>query len=257
MALLDGKRLLITGVLNDDSLAFHVAKLAIDEGAEIVLSGAGRALSLTRRTAKRLDPEPETIEIDVTNNDHLVAAQEHLAKKWGALDGILHAIAFAPQSCLGGRFLESPWEDVSQALEISAFSLKSLTMAMHPLFKAAGGGSVIGLNFDAAQAWPIYDWMGVSKAALESTSRYLAKYLGPDLIRVNLIAAGPYRTIAAKSIPGFEKIDEAYQARSPLGWNVDDPEPVGKAAVALFSDLFPVTSGEIIHVDGGFHACGA
>lgn len=257
MGLLEGKRFLITGVLTDDSLAYFAAKHAQNHGAEIVLSGAGRALSLTQRTAKRLDRPADVIELDVTEDQHLQAAHDFLADKWGALDGVLHAIAFAPQSCLGGGFLTAPWEDVGKALHISAFSLKSLTVALAPLMRKAGGGSVIGLDFDASVAWPVYDWMGVAKSALESTTRYLARELGPDKIRVNLIAAGPYRTVAAKSIPGFELFEEAFCARAPLGWRVDDPDAVGRACVALFSDLLPMTSGEILHVDGGFHAVGA
>ncbi len=257
MGILDGKRLLITGVLTDDSLAYSAAFHAQQEGAEVVLSGAGRALSLTKRTAKRLPTPADVIELDVTVDDHLSGAHDYLAEKWGALDGVLHAIAYAPQSCLGGGFLTAPWEDVSTALQISTYSLKSLTVALAPLMRAGGGGSVLGLDFDASVAWPVYDWMGVAKAALESTTRYLARELGPDRIRVNLVAAGPYRTVAAKSIPGFELFEEAFCARAPLGWDVGDPDAVGKACVALFSDLFPMTSGEILHVDGGFHAVGA
>lgn len=257
MGLLDGKRYLITGVLTDDSLAFYAARHAQEQGAEIVLSGAGRALSLTQRTAKRLPQTPDVLELDVTLDDHLQAAHDALHAKWGALDGVLHAIAFAPQSCLGGGFLTAPWDDVAKALHISAYSLKSLTVALAPLMRNAGSGSVIGLDFDASVAWPVYDWMGVAKAALESTTRYLARELGKDKIRVNLIAAGPYRTVAAKSIPGFQAVPDAYQARAPLGWDVDDPDAVGRACVALFSDLLPMTTGEILHVDGGFHAVGA
>jgi enoyl-[acyl-carrier protein] reductase I len=242
MGLLDGKRLLITGVLTDASLAFAVAKLAQEEGAEIILSGAGRALSLTRRTARKLPTEPDVLEIDVTSPEQLAAAGADLAQRWDRLDGLLHAIGFAPQNCLGN---------------VSAYSLKALVEAFKPLLTEAGqngGASVVGLDFDATVAWPIYDWMGVAKAALESLTRYLAKELGPDGIRVNLVAAGPIRTMAAKSIPGFSAFEDTWAERAPLGWDVHDANVVARACIALFSDLLPMTTGELLHVDGGVHA---
>jgi len=254
--LLAGKRLLITGVLTDDSLAFGVAELAQREGARIVLTGAGRGLSLTRRVARKLPDPPDVLELDVTVADHLDAVADDLERRWGGLDGVLHAIGFAPASCLGGGFLDAPWEDVSVALHISTFSLKALTAAMLPLLRAAGGGSVVGLDFDATRAWPSYDWMGVAKAGLESTARYLAKEVGPDKVRVNLVAAGPMRTVAAKSIKGFGAFEEAWQARAPLGWDIGDSSSVAKACAVLLSDWLPMTTGEIIHVDGGYHAMG-
>jgi meromycolic acid enoyl-[acyl-carrier-protein] reductase len=257
MGILDGKRLLITGVLTDASLAYGVARLAQEEGAEIILSGAGRGLGLTQRTARKLKDEPEVLELDVTVNEHLEAAAAAIEQKWGALDGVLHGIAFAPADALGGDFLATPWESVSTAVQVSAYSLKSLTTALLPLMKAAGGGSVVGLDFDATVAWPAYDWMGVAKAALESTTRYLARDLGPDNVRVNLVAAGPVRTMAAKSIPGFSKFEDAWDGRAPLGWDINDSTAVAKACVALMSDWFPATTGEMLHVDGGYHAIGA
>lgn len=255
-ALLAGKRLLITGVLTDDSLAFGVAKLAQEEGAQIVLTGAGRGLRLTRRVARKLSDPPDVLELDVTAPDHLAAVAADLGQRWGALDGVLHSIGFAPASCLGGGFLDAPWEDVSIALHISTYSLKALTAAMLPLLRAAGGGSVVGLDFDATRAWPAYDWMGVAKAGLESTARYLAKEVGSDRVRVNLIAAGPMRTVAAKSIAGFAAFEAAWIERAPLGWDITDSSSVAKACVVLLSDWFPMTTGEIIHVDGGYHAMG-
>ena len=260
MGLLDGKRLLITGVLTDASLAFAVAKLAQEEGAEVVLSGAGRALSLTQRTARKLPDPPEVLEIDVTVPEQLRAAGEALAARWDRLDGLLHAIGFAPADCLGNGMFAAGWDDVSVAFNISTYSLKALVDACMPLLEVAGkdgGASVVGLDFDATVAWPVYDWMGVAKAAFESTARYLARDLGPDGIRVNLVAAGPLRTIAARSIPGFEHFEEVWAARAPLGWNVKDAEPVAGACVALLSDLFPATTGEVVHVDGGYHVVGA
>jgi len=257
MGLLDGKRLLITGVLTDASLAFAVAKLAQEEGAEIVLSGAGRALSLTKRTARKLPVATDVLEIDVTSPEQLAAAGTALAERWDRLDGILHAIGFAPSNCLGGGMFAAEWEDVSVALNISAYSLKALVAACKPLLVEAGrngGASVVGLDFDATVAWPIYDWMGVAKAALESLTRYLARDLGPDGIRVNLVAAGPIRTMAAKSIPGFSALEDSWGERAPLGWDVTDATAVARACLALFSDLLPMTTGEILHVDGGAHA---
>lgn len=255
--LLAEKRILVTGVLTDDSLAFAVARLAQEQGAQVVLTGAGRGLSLTRRVARKLPEPPEVLELDVTAPAHVEAVGEYLRDRWGKLDGLLHSIGFAPESCLGGRFLEAPWEDVRVALEVSAYSLKMLAAGFRDLMRDAGGGSVVGLDFDASVAWPGYDWMGVAKAALESTARYLARDLGPDRIRVNLVAAGPVRTMAAKSIPGFSRFEDAWDRRAPLGWSVTDPNPVARACVALLSDWFPATTGEILHVDGGYHAMGA
>ena len=251
--LLADKRILVTGVLNDASMAFHVARRAQDEGAEVVLTSFGRAMSLTQRAARRLATEPVIVELDVTDPEHLDALADRVG---GHLDGVLHAIGFAPESCLGGGFLTAPWEDVAIALQVSAYSLKALAVACRPMMTS--GGSIVGLDFDNSRvAWPVYDWMGVAKAAFESTARYLARDLGPAGIRVNLVAAGPIRTIAARSIPGFELFEEKWDDRAPLGWNVKDPSPVAAACVALFSDLFPATTAEVIHVDGGYHAIGA
>ena len=254
--LLEGKRILVTGVLTDDSLAYAVAELAQQEGAEIVLTGAGRGMSLTRRVARHLPSPPDVLELDVTVPDQVDAVADDLKSRWGALDGVLHSIGFAPASCLGGGFLEAGWDDVKVALEISAYSLKLLATTFRDLMRAAGGGSIVGLDFDATVAWPGYDWMGVAKAALESTSRYLARDLGPDRIRVNLVAAGPVKTMAAKSIPGFSLFEEAWNGRAPLGWNARNPRPVAQACVVLLSDWLPATTGEMLHVDGGFHAMG-
>ncbi len=255
--LLEGKRILVTGVLTDASLAFGVARMAQRQGAEVVLSGAGRGLSLTTRTARKLDTPVDVIEIDVTDPGHLAAAAEDLGARWGALDGVLHAIGFAPQDCLGGDIMRAGWEDVSVALEISAYSLKALVGALRPLLSAAGHSSVVALDFDARVAWPAYDWMGVAKAALESLARYLARDLGPEGVRVNLVAAGPVRTMAAKSIPSFKAFEDTWGARAPLGWDVNDSDAVARACVALLSDWFPMTTGEMVHVDGGVHAMGA
>jgi len=254
MALLDGKRILVTGVLTDASLAFGVARLAQEQGAEVILTGAGRGLSLTTRTARKLPEPAEVLELDVTDPDHVTAVRDALGERWGRVDGALHAIGFAPPSCLGGGFTDAPWEDVSVALQISAYSLKTLADVVVPLMPE--GGSIVGLDFDnSTQAWPAYDWMGVAKAALQSTARYLARDLGPRNVRVNLVAAGPIKTMAAKSIPGFAAFEDAWDGRAPLGWDVKaDAESVARSTVALLSDWFPKTTGEVVHVDGGFHA---
>jgi enoyl ACP reductase len=255
MGLLDGKRLLITGVLTDASIAFSVARLAQEQGATVVLTGYGR-LSLVNRVAQRLPTPPPVIELDVTNTDHLAALPDLVREHVDGIDGVLHAIAFAPTAALGGNFLHTAWADVATAVHVSAFSLKSLTTAVLPL-AGDGGLSVVGLDFDASVAWPTYDWMGVAKAALESTARYLARDLGSQGVRINLVAAGPLKTMAAKSIPGFDAFEEVWVTRAPLGWDLADPEPAAKACVALLSDWFPRTTGEIVHVDGGVHAMGA
>ena len=254
MSLLNGKKLLITGVLSDQSIAFHVAKLAQEQGADVLLTSFGRAMSLTERASKRLPRPTEVIELDVTDDDHLAQLGSEIRKHFDRLDGVLHSIGFAPQSALGGNFLNTQWADVATALQISAYSLKSLTMAVRDLMHP--GASVVGLDFDASRAWPVYDWMGVAKAALESTNRYLAKFLGPENIRFNLVAAGPISTIAAKSIPEFQQFEHLWDQRAPLRWDVTDPVPAAKGAIALLSDWLPATSGEILHVDGGFHAMG-
>ena len=250
--LLHGKKLLITGVLMDSSIAFHVAKLAQEQGAEVVLTSFGRALKITQAVARRLPSTPPVIELDVTNPDHIATLADRLSEHVDHLDGVLHSIGFAPQGAF--NFLEASWEDVGTALHASAYSLKALAVGALPLMSP--GGSIVGLTFDAKYAWPVYDWMGVAKAAFESTSRYCARDLGPKGVRVNLVAAGPIKTTAAKSVPGFKAFEHSWSSRSPLGWDVNDAVPAAKACVALFSDWFPATTGEIIHVDGGFHAMG-
>jgi enoyl-[acyl-carrier protein] reductase I len=255
MGLLDGKNIVITGVLTDASLAYGTAVMAQQEGADIVLTGAGRALSLTERTARKLPSPVDVYELDVTQPDHLTKVREALEHKWGRIDGVLHSIGFAPEVCLGDDFMAATWDDVAVAMHISAYSLKALADAFVPLMSA--GGSIVGLDFDNTVAWPAYNWMGVAKSALESVNRYLAKELGPRHIRCNLVAAGPVKTMAAKSIPGFKKFEDVWDERAPLGWDVTDSSAVSKAVVALLSDWFPATTGEMIHVDGGYHAVGA
>ena len=253
MGLLDGKRIVVTGVLNDASIAFATARLAQEQGAEIVLTGAGRALSLTQRTARKLPTTPQVLELDVTVQEHLDGLAPALRELgWDRVDGAVHSIGFAPEACLGQGMMVAGWDDVATAMHISAYSLKALAEAVLPLMTE--GGSIVGYTFDATVAWPAYDWMGVVKAALESASRYLARDLGPKGIRVNQVAAGPIRSIAAKSIPGFKSFEDVWDGRAPLGWDVNDAEPVGRTTVALLSDWFPATTGEIVHVDGGFHA---
>ena len=253
MGILDGKRILVTGVLTDASIAFHVARIAQQEGATVVLTGFGR-LSLVERIARRLPDPPPVLELDVTDTGQLDSLAERLSEHVDRLDGVVHSIGNAPQSALGGNFLQTPWEDVAAALHVSTYSFKALAMAALPLM--GGGGAIVGMDFDASRAWPAYDWMGVAKAGLESCARYLARDLGPRGIRVNLMAAGPLRTMAAKSIPGFGSFEAMWAERAPLGWDLADPEPAARGCVALLSDWFPATTGEIVHVDGGAHAIG-
>jgi meromycolic acid enoyl-[acyl-carrier-protein] reductase len=254
VGILDGKQLLVTGVITDASIAFHIARIAQQEGARVVLTGYGR-LSLVERIAKRLPSESPVVELDVTDPSQLDSLAERLSPHVDRLDGVVHSIGFAPETALGGNFLQTSWPDVSTALQVSAYSLKALAAACTPLMKS--GGSIVAMDFDASVAWPTYDWMGVAKAALESCARYLARDLGPSGIRVNLVAAGPLRTMAAKSIPGFDQFEDVWSSRAPIGWDLADPEPAARAAVALLSDWFPRTTGEIVHVDGGVHAMGA
>jgi enoyl ACP reductase len=253
--ILAGKRLLITGVITKDSIAFHAAEQAQREGAEVLLTSFGRVRRMTERAAQRL-PEPvEVLELDVNSTDDLETLSASLGERWGRVDGALHAIAFAPEDALGGRFMTAPADSAMQAFQTSAFSLKALAAALAPLMPS--GSSIVGLDFDASVAWPIYDWMGVAKAALESVSRYLARDLGPEGIRVNLVSAGPLGTVAARGIPGFEQLAELWRAQAPLGWDIEDPVPVARAICWLLSDYAQAISGEIVHVDGGFHAVGA
>jgi enoyl-[acyl-carrier protein] reductase I len=254
MGILDGKKILIAGVLTEASIAFSAARIAQEQGATVVLSNFGRALSLCQRIAKRLPREAPVVELDVTNTEHLSTLADRLREHVDGLDGVVHSIGFAPQEAMGDDFTEVPWEFAATAFQVSSWSLASLTHACRPLFGEKA--SVVGLTFDATVAWPVYGWMGAAKAALESTSRYLARELGPDGIRVNLVAAGPLRTMAMKSIPGSKQFEDAWESRAPLGWSVTDTEPSGKAVCALLSEWFPATTGEIVHVDGGFHAVG-
>jgi len=254
--LVDGKRLLITGVLTPGSIAYAVAREALDNGAEVVLTGFGRTRSLTERTARRLPREVDVLELDANKPDDVAAVADDLAKRWGAADGVLHAIGFAPADALGGNFLNTPFESAATAFQVSAFSLKTLTVGLLPVLEGHHA-SVVTLDFDARVAWPVYDWMGVCKAALESVTRYLARDLGTRQIRVNAISAGPIRTMAAKGIPGFNLFADVWSKRAPLGWDVTDPTNVARATLWLLSDWSRGVSGELIHVDGGFHAMGA
>jgi enoyl-[acyl-carrier protein] reductase I len=253
--ILEGKRIVITGVITKDSIAFHVARQAQEEGATVLLTSFGRVRRMTERAAQRL-PEPvDVLELDVNRSEDLEALTASLRERWGRVDGVLHAIAFAPQDALGGAFMTAPAESANAAFQTSAFSLKALAAALEPLMPIGSG--IVGLDFDASVAWPIYDWMGVAKAALESVCRYLARDLGPRGIRVNLVAAGPLGTVAAQGIPGFDQLAELWRRQAPLGWNTADPGPVARAVCWLLSEYAQGISGEIVHVDGGFHAVGA
>jgi enoyl ACP reductase len=255
--LLENKRLLVTGVLTDDSIAWHTARIAQEEGAEIVVTGFGRGLRLTERSVQRLPETCDVLELDINNPEHVESLTRDLGERWGTVDGALHAIAFAPEDALGGNFLETPAESAQTAFTTSAFSYKTLAVALLPLMKEAGGGALVAMDFDNSQAWPAYDWMGVAKSALQSVTRYLARDLGRHNVRVNAVSAGPLVTVAAKSIPGFERFDEVWSKRSPLVWDTSNPDPVARMVCVLLSDWSPMTTGEIVHVDGGFHAVAA
>ena len=255
MGILADKRLLITGVVTKDSIAFHVAEQAQREGATVLLTSFGRVRRMTERAAQRLPEPADVLDLDVNDEDDLRALPDSVQSRWDGVDGVLHAIAFAPEDAIGGRFMTAPAASAGQAFQTSAFSLKALAAALAPLISP--GGSIVGLDFDASVAWPIYDWMGVAKAALESVARYLARDLGPAGIRVNLVSAGPLGTVAARGIPGFERLAELWPAQAPLGWDIADPSPVASAICFLLSDYSRAITGEIIHVDGGFHALGA
>jgi enoyl-[acyl-carrier protein] reductase I len=254
--LLEGKRLVITGVLTPQSIAFTVARVAQEQGARIVLTSFGKAMGLTEKSARRLPHPPQILEMDANDTDHIERVAKEVQAMWGGLDGFLHAIAFAPDDALGGAFLQTPWESAAVAFRTSAYSLKAIAVGMLPLMQEEGG-SIVSLDFDASVAWPIYDWMGVSKAALEAITRYLARYLGRHGIRVNCVSAGPLSTMAAKSIPGFDILASSWGSRAPLGWDVHDPEPVARTVAFLLSDWSKGITAEIIHVDGGYHAVGA
>jgi enoyl-[acyl-carrier protein] reductase I len=254
--LLEDKRLLITGILTDDSIAWHVARIAQEEGAEIVATGFGRGLRITERSVQRLPNPCPVLELDINDPAQVASLVDALTKRWGRVDGALHAIAFAPDDALGGNFLTTPPESAQTAFMTSAFSYKTLAVSLLPLMEA-GGGALVTLDFDNTQAWPAYDWMGVAKAALVAVTRYLARDLGQHGIRVNAVSAGPLGTVAAKSIPGFAKFQEVWAERAPLTWDVGDPEPVARMIGVLLSDWAPMTTGEVVHVDGGFHAIAA
>jgi enoyl-[acyl-carrier protein] reductase I len=255
--LLEGKKLVITGVVTHSSIAWHVARIAQEQGAEVVLTSFGRGMRLTERASKRLPVPTDVLELDINDQEHMDAVVADLESRWGVVHGALHAIAYAPQDALGGNFLNTPVESAVIAFQTSAFSYKTLAVGLAPLMRAAGGGALVTLDFDNSQAWPIYDWMGVAKSALQSVTRYLARDLGADKIRVNAVSAGPLSTVAAKSIPGFRSLEKAWLERSPIEWDSTDPAPVAQMVALLLSDWTPMTTGEVVHVDGGFHSLAA
>jgi enoyl-[acyl-carrier protein] reductase I len=258
-ALLAGRRLVVTGVLTPRSIAFAIAEAAQRAGAEVLLTSFGRAMSLTEKSARRLDPVPDVLEMDVTRADQVASVAGEVRRRWGGLDGAVHAVGYAPEDCLGGGFMTAPWDSVATAMQVSAYSMKTLAAELAPLMpeRGAGGGALVALTFDATVAWPLYDWMGPVKAALEAVVRYLARDLGPRGIRVNAVAAGPLETMAAKSIPGFAGLKDRWSEQAPLGWDSADSGPVADAVLFLLSGMARAVSGEVLHVDGGYHALGA
>src|SRR3989441_11732994 len=254
--ILEGKKILVTGVLTPASIAFAIAQEAQNEGADIILTSFGRVMSLTEKSARRMNPTPDILEMDVNKQEQIDTLAQTLKQRWGRLDGFVHAIAFAPGDALGGNFMTAPWESVQTAFQTSAYSLKAMAQSLSPLMTE--GGSIVTLDFDnSTQAWPVYDWMGVCKAALESVTRYLARDLGQYRIRVNALAAGPLETMAAKGIPGFGQFRDSWSHRSPLGWDTGNRVPVAKMPCGLLSDLAPPPTGEMLHVHCAYHAMGA
>jgi enoyl-[acyl-carrier protein] reductase I len=253
--ILEGKKILVTGIVNRHSIAFGIAERAQAQGAEVLLTSFGRVKRMTELSAARLDPAPDVLELDVNSDADIAALRDELKQRWGTVDGAVHAIAFAPGDAIGGDFMATPRESAKVAFETSAYSYKALAEAVAPLM--TDGGALVGLDFDATVAWPSYDWMGVAKAALESVNRYLARDLGPQGIRANLISAGPVHTAAASGISGFSDLEALWGDAAPLGWDPHDATQVADAALFLLSDLSRATTGEILHVDGGAHAVGA
>ena len=254
MGILEGKNVLVTGVLTESSIAFHVARLCQEQGATVLLTGVPKTMRITQSMGRRLPVEAQVVELDVTDPEHIASLSSRVREHVPHLDGVVHSIGFAPQSVMGGNFMSGEWTDVSTAVHISSYSLKALAEATVPLMP--DGGSIVGLTFDGRYAWPVYDWMGVAKAAFEAVSRYVARDLGAQKVRCNLVSAGPIKTTAAKHIPGFDQMEGNWSERAPLGWDSSDPVPTAQAVTALLSDWFPATTGSVIHVDGGVHAMG-
>jgi enoyl ACP reductase len=252
--LLQGKRILVTGVATHESIAFAVAQLAQLLGAEVVLTSYGRVSRITRRAADHLPEPPEILELDVNVPADFRRLGDTLAERWERIDGVLHAIAYAPPGAMCGNFLAASAQETEQAFRASAFSLSALVAGLAPML--GPGASIVALDFDGSRAWPGYDWMGVCKAALEAVGRYLAQSLGPRGIRVNLVSCGPLRTMSAAGVPTFDALVDGFNARAPLGWDSGAPPLVAGPVCFLLSDLAAAISGEILHVDGGFNAIG-
>jgi enoyl-[acyl-carrier protein] reductase I len=254
--MLTGRRILITGVVNADSIAFATAKRVQELGADVLLTALPRDRRRCEEASRELPRMAGVLPLDATRPEDYEALADELRARWGGVDGALHAVAFAPRDALSGDFLAARPDGVNLAFQTSAMSYAHLGRLLHDL-APEHGGSLVGLDFDAGGAWPVYNWMGVCKAALESVNRYLARDLGPRNIRANLVAAGPLRTRAASGIPGFDQLEQAWESTAPMRWDVTDAAPVADACCFLLSDMARAITGEIVHVDGGHHAMAA
>jgi enoyl-[acyl-carrier protein] reductase I len=252
MALLSGKKILVTGVLSNRSIAYGVAKAARREGAELALTYQNeRFRDRVTDMAKELGSSI-ALPCEVTSDSEISALFDELKKKWGGLDGLVHAIAFAPREAIAGDFLDGiSREAFAQAHDISAYSFAALAKAALPLMKERKASLLTLTYLGSTRVVPNYNTMGLAKASLEASVRYLAASLGPQGIRVNGISAGPIKTLAAAGIAGFSKILKFVEEHAPLRRNVTT-EDVGNAAAFLLSDLAAAITGEILYVDAGF-----
>ena len=251
--LLAGKRILVTGVLTDRSLAYHAAAKMQELGAEVLLTSFGRAKRITERAAQMLPKATDVLELDVTKQSDYDALVEELGARWDSVDGLLHSVAFAPAQLFKDPFLHANLDDVEAAMRISSYSLQQLSATLLPLMvRSQSGASIVALTVEDRVRVHPYAWMSVAKSVLNSIARQLAVHLADHNVRVNLIAAGPVRTNAGSVIPEFSEMEDTYK-RAPLGWDTRDHTAIAGPAAFLMSDLSRNMTGDILKVDGGMH----